>query len=216
MDDEKTICSRSAKFTFKQNCNETDTQRKCRNPREYQRRASLLNSSPSRIPPQNLKPFGFPQSVPRNLYRLRIKNTPAPSTNRLEPVPPSLGNRHTTTPAFALLLLESLPYDIRTLLLETSRANPSSAVSLRRIRTFASARIVTPVELSYKCRRDTRQAVVAVSVPALGVLLHQRKLVGVLVISEADVKRLHTLVGYESHMVGAAGRHVDFVGEKQR
>jgi hypothetical protein len=211
MGNEKTICSCSAKFKFKQNCNETDTQRKCHNPREYQKRASLLNPSPPRISPQNLKPFGLPQSLLRNLNRLRIENAPAPSTNRLEMVPSNLCNGHATAPAFALLLLKSLPYNSRTLLLETPRANPSSAVPLRRVRAFASARIVTPVELSYECRRDARQTVVAVSMPALCVLLHQRELIGVLVVSKADVKRLHTLVGHESHVVRATGRHVDFV-----
>jgi hypothetical protein len=47
--------------------------------------------------------------------------------------------------------------------------------------------------------------------PALCVLLHQSELVGVLVVSKAYVKRLHTLIGHESHVVGATGRHVDFV-----
>jgi hypothetical protein len=47
--------------------------------------------------------------------------------------------------------------------------------------------------------------------PTLCVLLHQRELVWMFVVSKADVKRLHLLVGHEPRMVGATGRDVDFV-----
>ena len=55
----------------------------------------------------------------------------------------------------------------------------------------------------------------AVSMPAVRVLLRQREIVGVLMISEANVERLHALIGNVSRVVGAAGWDVDFVGEEQ-
>ena len=55
----------------------------------------------------------------------------------------------------------------------------------------------------------------AVSMPAVRVLLRQCEIVGMLMISEADVKCLHALGGNVARVVGAAGWDVDFVGEEQ-
>ena len=107
---------------------------------------------PPRISPQNLKSFSLPQSIFRSLHPLSINNTRAPPTDRLEPLPPNLCNRRTTTPALALLLLEARPDSPRTLLFETPRADPPPAIPLRRIRAFASTRFVSPVELFYERR----------------------------------------------------------------
>jgi hypothetical protein len=130
-----------------------------------------INSTLPRISPQHLKPLALPERLSRNIHPLRINNTQAPPTNRLEPLPPNLRQRHPTAPAFTLLLLKPLAHNLLDLLLITPRANPPSAIPLRRIRPLAPARFKPPVERAYQRRRNPRQAAVAVSVPTLRVLL---------------------------------------------
>lgn len=123
-----------------------------------------------RILPQHLEIRTLSKRLPRHLDPLLIYNLQTPSTNRLKPLPSNMLNPPPTPPSPTHPILKFAP-KLPTLLLKTPRTHPPSPIPPVRIFALAPTRFEAPVQLPNKRRRDAREAVVAVAVPALGELL---------------------------------------------